>query len=273
MEGDWERLDPERIQQGLNTQRFGRRIVYLETTGSTNDVARELATTGAEEGTLVLAEEQTAGRGRLGRRWLAPPHSSLMMSVIFRPPLAPAQTFRLTMLSGVCAAQAISQVTEFTCRLKWPNDLIVGGRKVGGILGEAAFAAGRLDFAIVGWGINVNLDVAAIPELVGVATSLSHELGRPVSRFALLQQILQQLEAWYPYLPPQQPDRLFAAWREGLETIGQIVRVDWAANYAEGRVVGVSEEGALMLETPSGEILTISAGDVTAVRGAARGPT
>ena len=227
---------------------------------STNDLARALAAQGAPEGTLVLAEEQTAGRGRLGRAWLAPRGTSLLFSLLFRPALLPSQAFRLAMLCSLAAARAIETVTALPIHLKWPNDLVLRGQKLGGVLSESSFTGERLDFVIVGLGLNVNLDVSTLPEIAATATSLSAALGRPVARLPLLQRLLQEIEAGYGDVV--QGEALRAAWAARLSTLGQMVRVTGGTE-EEGMAEGVDADGALLLRRADGTLGRITVGDVT----------
>jgi len=252
----------EGLQLDLDTAFVGRRYLYLRETGSTNDVARRLAQEGAEEGTLVLAEHQTAGRGRLGRRWHAPPGSSLLLSLVFRPPLAPDRVQQLTMICGLAVVDAIAATTGLQAGLKWPNDVLVGGRKVGGILSEVELRGEGVDFAVVGIGLNVNLELEQLPQGLAVpASSLSSQLGRPVDRLALLRTLLQAVERRYLALRQGASPR--EAWAQRLTMLGQTVVVRQGEEQLEGVAEGVAANGALLLRLPGGEQRTILAGDVS----------
>jgi len=260
-----ERLSVGTIEKGLTTAFMGRRVIYYRSIGSTNDVARELAAQGAPEGTLVIAEEQTAGKGRLGRRWLAPPGTSLLMSLLFRPHfLAPYQAQRLTMICSLAVVDAINKVTGLLAAIKWPNDIVVRGKKAGGILTELGATAERLDYAIVGLGLNVNLDfgaVEAMGELVTTATSLSQELGQEVSRLALLWRILESVEGRYQRLAAGELPH--DEWASRLVTLHNHIIVDTPQGVVQGWAEGVDADGALILRTRCGERQRVLAGDVT----------
>jgi len=253
-------LSPNAIRAGLRAAFIGRNVVYRQSVTSTNDLARALAAQGAPAGTLVLAEEQTAGRGRLGRAWLAPQGTSLLFSLIFRPALLPGQAFRLAMLCSLAAARAMETMTALPIHLKWPNDLVLRGQKLGGVLSESSLTGERLDFVVVGLGLNVNLDVSTLPEIAATATSLSAALGRPVARLPLLQRILQEIEAGYQDIA--QGEALRAAWAARLSTLGQMVRVTGGTEDA-GLAEGVDADGALLLRRADGTLGRITVGDVT----------
>jgi BirA family biotin operon repressor/biotin-[acetyl-CoA-carboxylase] ligase len=260
-----ERLSVETIEKGLTTAFMGRRVIYYRSIGSTNDVARQLAAQGAPEGTLVIAEEQTAGKGRLGRRWLAPPDTSLLMSLLFRPHfLAPYQAQRLTMICSLAVVDAIDKVTGLLTAIKWPNDIVVQGKKAGGILTELGATGERLDYAVVGLGLNVNLDlgvVEAMGELAATATSLSQELGQEVSRLVLLWRILENVESRYQRLGAGELPH--DEWASRLVTLHNLVIVDTPQGAVEGWAEGVDADGALILRTHCGERQRVLAGDVT----------
>lgn len=259
-------LSAGRIAAGLPSGALlGRRIHYYASIGSTNDEARRLASAGAPEGTLVIADEQTAGRGRLHRRWWAPPGTSLLFSLVFRPPLAPAQAQQLTMCAGLAAAEAIQAQTGLDVRLKWPNDVVWEGRKLGGILTELETDGERLVYAVVGMGLNVNLDVAALPPLSAPATSLLAALGRPVDRLSLLLAILGHWEARYRRL--QRGVSPYEDWAARLVTVGQQVQVSQGDRLLEGYAIGVEADGALLLRHADGSVERIWGGDVTVRKG------
>ena len=258
-----ELLSADRILAGLTTSFVGRNLAYLPETGSTNAEARQLAEKGAPDGTLVVADHQTAGRGRLDRRWEAPPGSSLLLSLIFRPRLAPHQVQRLTMLGGLAAADAVEAETGLRMGLKWPNDLMIGGAKTGGILAEVELSGDLIRYALVGVGVNVNLDPEQLPgPLLTRATSLSHELGRPVARLALLWAFLEAIETRYLTLGDSQPG-LQAEWAERLVTLGQRVTISTGGAVWQGFAEGVDGDGALLVRRAGGELERVMAGDVT----------
>lgn len=255
-------LSASEIRAGLRTKFVGQNLVCLPQVESTNDVARRLAAEGAVEGTLVLADYQAAGRGRLGRRWQAPRGSSLLLSLLFRPALAPAQIQRLTMVCGLAVVDAVQALTGLAVGLKWPNDVVIDRGKAGGILTEVELSGSRVAFAVVGIGLNVNLDPAGLADGTHPpATSLSHALGRPVPRLPLLLSLLEAVEERYLVLRQgQSPHR---EWVERLTTLGQRVVVSGEGRSLQGVVEGVSAEGALELRLDDGRLVTVLAGDVS----------
>ncbi|MGD1996637.1 MAG: biotin--[acetyl-CoA-carboxylase] ligase [Anaerolineae bacterium] len=264
-------LELSEIQPLLTTCVFGRNLVLLPRVGSTNDVARDLAREGAPEGTVVVADEQTAGRGRLGRRWLAPPGTSLLCSILFRPNLPIPEIPRLTMLCSLAAADAVEGVAGLPVGIKWPNDLVVearipdpearGWRKLAGLLAETGIVDERPDFAIVGVGINVNVPPRILSEVAPNATSILAETGRRADRASLLAALLGESEARYRQLRSGESPHV--EWSSRLITLGRRVE----ATVPDGVLVGVAEAvdeyGALLLRTSDGTLRRLTAGDVT----------
>jgi BirA family biotin operon repressor/biotin-[acetyl-CoA-carboxylase] ligase len=260
-------LDSPRIQAMLTTRVFGRNLVLLPRTGSTNDVAKELAARSAPAGTVVLADEQTAGRGRLGRHWSAPAGTCLLCSILFRPDLAPTQAQSLTMLCAAAAADAVEQVAGLPVSLKWPNDLIVKSqnwRKLAGILTETGVIGERVSFVVVGIGINVNVTPRELPTLAPDATSILAETGREVDRVRLLAVLLAGVEDRYTQLEAGESPH--AEWTARLATLGERVEVITSEGTIAGVAESVDRRGALLLRTPDGELHRLIAGDVTLAR-------
>ncbi|MFO7170802.1 MAG: biotin--[acetyl-CoA-carboxylase] ligase [Chloroflexota bacterium] len=257
------------VQRNLATHVIGQVILRYASVGSTNDLAKERARAGAEEGLVILAEEQTAGRGRAGRAWVAPPGSSLLMSVLLRPPsdIAP------TMLAGVALCEAVEQVALVRASLKWPNDLLlpVGAgeppalRKAAGILCELHTQAGQDPWVVIGIGVNVNWTPEGNidgRDLSQYATSVAAAAGHPVDRAELLRALLQRLDARYLALRHGQRDELFAAWRARLATLGERVEVRLADGVLHGVAEDVEPSGSLRVRDDSGALRVVTAGDV-----------
>lgn len=253
-------LSPEEIQRGLATEFVGRRLIYLESTDSTNEVAKAEAQAGAGEGTVVIAEEQTMGKGRRGRTWLAPRGTSLLLSVIFYPRLLPQEAARLTMVASWAAAEAIEATTGLVVYLKWPNDIRVAEKKVGGVLTEMALTGEKIQYAVVGIGINVNWDPAQIPELRDTATSLSVALGREVPRLPLLRSLLAKLEEGYR--KAQEDEDFHRIWAKRLDTLHREVEIDIGGEVVRGFAEDIDREGALLLRQSDGSLRRITVGEV-----------
>lgn len=233
------------------------RVVYRSRLGSTNDLAKEHANTGVAEGLLVIADKQSAGRGRMKRRWWAPAGTALLTSLLFRPSLPPDQAGQLTMLCALAAADA---VTALPVDLKWPNDLLVRGRKLAGLLTETAIKGKSLDFVVVGLGMNVNADLSDAPPFITPATSLRQELGRPVDRLALLLAYLDGVARRYARLAQESP---CDEWASRLVTLGQPITAHLDDRTLSGLAQGVDANGALLLRTADGTVHRLFAADVS----------
>ena len=235
--------------------RFARQVLFYETVSSTNDVAAALAEGGAPEGCLVIADAQSAGRGRLGRTWASPPGAGLYVSVVLRPetPAIPL----LTVAAGIAVAQGVEIVTGLRPDLKWPNDVFIDRRKVAGILAE-----GTLRYIILGIGINV-MRGSFPPDIAARATSLETELGRPVDRTALLVECLASFVEWYALLRGGDRAAVTRAWRARAgASLGRRVRWDGAGTQVDGVVEDIDIDGALIVRTPERTLRVIS-GEVT----------
>jgi len=251
-------LSANNITHGLNTRFTGQKVVYRPVMTSTMDVARQEIQKGAVEGTAVITDEQTAGYGRLRRTWLTP-QDNIAISII----LYPARQYlpSLIMASSLAVAASIENVTGLKSQLKWPNDVLINGKKVCGILIESQVQADTVNYAVIGIGINVNLNTDNFPEISPIATSLFHELGREVSRLTLIQNLLTEFERLY--LDLQNEERVFEEWRDKLITLGKQVRVTSFNTIQEGIAESVTRDGSLMLRLPDGSLTRILAGDVT----------
>ena len=271
--GPAERLCPDQIEHGLATRWIGRRIAIWNRVGSTNDVAARAGHSISNDGLVVLAEDQTAGRGRRGRSWIAPSRSSILMSIVLFPPphLAPAVPEAafgcawLTALAAVATAEVVVAWTGRDATIKWPNDVRVGGRKIAGILVERALATSlpasscppeqalEPSGAVIGIGLNVNLDGDTFPpDLRGLATSIWIEReGAPVDRSALTRDLIRRLDYWYDTSRSQGAGVLNDCWRARSEHIGRIVRVETPAGQLVGRLIDIDLDLGLTLDFQS----------------------
>jgi BirA family biotin operon repressor/biotin-[acetyl-CoA-carboxylase] ligase len=266
-----EPFSSDRIARALGGIELVRRVEYQPAVGSTNDVAKQLGASGAPEATLVIADEQTCGRGRLGRAWWTPPGTAIAMSLLLRPKFPPTVAYRLTMLTGLVAAEAVEQVTGLRVGLKWPNDVVIeqearGKRqdapilKLGGILSETSISGQDIEFAVVGLGLNVNVDFrgrADLPE----ATSLMMQVGHEVDRLAILRALVGRFAARYVMI--DRDERLRADWSARLTTLGRQIIARRGAESIAGLAEGVDESGLLLIRTDDGISVRVDAADVT----------
>jgi BirA family biotin operon repressor/biotin-[acetyl-CoA-carboxylase] ligase len=267
-------LTPEHIQRSLASTIVGRAVEHYPQTGSTNDLARQKAHAGHAEGLVIVTDTQTAGRGRMGRAWIAPPGSSLLLSVLLRPTwLAPADAFSLTMLAGVALCEAVEQVTLVPAALKWPNDLLLPVRtaagprlrKAAGILSEIELAGDQLAWVTIGIGVNVSWSPAGIVDerdLAEVATSVGAAAGQPIDRLPLLRALLERLDAHYAGLRRGSQADVFERWRDRLATLGQTVQIGLPHGDLRGIAEDVERSGALRVRDEHGTLHTVLAGDV-----------
>ncbi len=255
-----ERLDLDRLQTLLRTEFIGRRVFYDQSTPTTMDVARREAQAGAPEGAFAIAEEQTAGRGRMGRSWVSPAGVNLYCTLILRPTVD--QLRYLSVIAPLAVCQAIEETTGLFPRIKWPNDVVIDGKKICGILSESEVTDTEACFALVGPGINVNIDVAAHEEIRDIATSLLAELGREVDREEVLAAMLNHFEQSYQAL--RRGEVVAMAWKHRLDTLGKHVRVSSAGGFVEqGVAVDADSDGSLILRRDDGSHVRIEAGEVT----------
>jgi BirA family biotin operon repressor/biotin-[acetyl-CoA-carboxylase] ligase len=251
-------LSVSAIKEGLTTRFIGREISYYPVVPSTMDAARQEARRGAPEGTVILAGEQTRGRGRRSRTWYSP-GGNIALSIILYP--EPAALPFLIMIASLAVARSIESATGLKTQIKWPNDIFVRGKKVAGILIESELKGEKLAYAIAGIGINVVLQTTRIREIAATATSLEAAAGRKISREGVIMDLLREFERWYLELPDTKP--VFKAWRDRLITLGQKVKVMWNTETLEGTAESVDESGALLLRRADGALTKIVAGDVT----------
>ena len=246
------------------TKIIGRDIRVFEETTSTNDVIEKLARDGVKQGVVVFAESQTKGRGRLGRKWTSPTHKGLWFSVLLRPELSPQETTQLTVASAIALRRAIKKVTGLTADIKWPNDLLIGGKKVVGILTEMSAEVDRVRHVILGIGVDVNQGAAEFPaELRKIATSLKMESGEAVSRAELATEILRELDFDYARICGGKFSAVADEWEAGCATIGKNVAVQMGTRLIRGCAEALDDDGALLVRSEHGHLERIIGGDVT----------
>ena len=249
----------------LNTHDVGQVLHWFAEVGSTNDLAKQLAEEGAGHGETVVAECQTAGRGRRGRSWASPAGRNVYLSVVLRPDLPPARAPELTLLGSVAVCQAVRQA-GVDAAIKWPNDLLVRGRKVAGLLTEMAAELDQVQWVVLGVGVNVNAEAADFPaEVRELATSLAIERGEPVPRALFTAALLTALEEWLDRHADEGFTPVRAAWREMSDTLGREVRVRSGGADLVGVAEDVDESGALLVRTAQGLERVVS-GDVEMLR-------
>jgi len=249
------------------TKIIGRDIRVFEQTTSTNDVVEKLARDGVRQGVVVFAESQTDGRGRLGRQWISPARKGLWFSILLRPDLRPQETIRLTIASATALRRAIQSETGLQPKIKWPNDILIGGRKVAGILTELHAELDKVRHVILGIGVNANWGANEFPaELRKTATSLEIEAGEPVPRGALATAILRELDADYFRICAGKFAAVADEWEEHSATIGKEVTVQIGDRKIRGLAESLDADGALLLRTEHGRLERVTGGDVALER-------
>lgn len=258
-----DRLFPWEIKYHLKNKLIGKVIHYYQALGSTMEEAEQLALSGAAEGTLIIAEGQTKGRGRMGRTWISPKYQGIYFSLILRPQLLPGSTPILTLLAAVSICEAIGQACELEARIKWPNDILIQDRKLGGILTELSAEIDLTHFVVLGVGLNVNNNTKT---LVNGATSLKQEKKEAVNRIILLQEILHALEKNYLLIEKKSNSKIIDKWRVFSTTLGKRIKVISSKRHLEGEAIDIDIDGGLLLRRDSGLIEKIMAGDVVYCR-------
>ncbi|MEW6003378.1 MAG: biotin--[acetyl-CoA-carboxylase] ligase [Nitrospirota bacterium] len=248
---------------------IGKEILFYNTVNSTNTIAAELAERGAPEGLVVLADSQQKGRGRLGRTWLSPPGVNIYMSIILRPVLKPRDITLITLMAAISCTIALRRATGLKAEIKWPNDLMVSNKKIGGILTELKMSPERIIFAVTGIGINVNVDISEFAdEVKEIATSVKNETGIPHSRTVLIREILDETDRWRRFLNNEEGrKRLLSEWQHLTSTLGKKVMVIVGKERFTGLAESIDDMGMLILRLSSGELKKISSGDLTILRG------
>jgi len=261
------KLNQEELKHSLAGKFIGYQLYYYEEIDSTNDEAFRLGLTGAPEGTAVIAEKQNAGKGRLQRVWYSPAGSSIFTSIILRPQMEPAKAPQISLLAGVAAAEALDRYCPGRVKLKWPNDVLIDGKKVCGILSQMKIAVKGVDFIVLGIGINVNIRDNEFPKEIGrLATSLATEVGREIARQELIISLYENLAKWYKCLTQDGFGRIKERWLSIAPMIGEPVEVAFHEETVNGMAIGLDEDGSLILRTAKNEEFKVSAGDATIVK-------
>lgn len=246
------------------TKVIGRDIRVFEQTTSTNDVVEKLARDGVKEGVVVFAESQTQGRGRLGRAWHSPGRKGLWFSILLRPQLRPQEITQLTVAAATAIWRAIHAETGISAEIKWPNDILIRGKKVVGILTELSAEVDRVKHVTLGIGVDVNLTAGEMPaDLRKSATSLRIESGKLVSRAELATAMLRELDQDYARVVVGGFAKLADEWEQRCTTIGQQVVVSLGPRKIQGRAESLDDDGALLVRTEHGHIERVIGGDVT----------
>jgi BirA family transcriptional regulator, biotin operon repressor / biotin---[acetyl-CoA-carboxylase] ligase len=246
------------------TKVIGRDIQVFEQTTSTNDVIEKLARDGVKEGAVVFAESQTKGRGRLGRKWISPARTGLWFSILLRPDLRPQEATQLRVAAATALVRAIQSFTGLKPQIKWPNDILIRGRKVAGILTELSAELDHIKYIILGIGVDVNLGAGEFPpELRKLATSLKIESGKTISRSGLATAILRELDADYARICGGGFAEVADEWEAHCQTIGRNVTTQTGERKIRGRAESLDDDGALLLRTEHGHLERVIGGDVT----------
>jgi BirA family biotin operon repressor/biotin-[acetyl-CoA-carboxylase] ligase len=262
-------LSIEEIREGLSSQnvKIGSEIFFYPAIASTNTAAAELAAKGQREGAVIIADSQTEGRGRRGRLWVSPAGKNLYLSIIMRPDLPPRDAAMLTFMSSVACASAIQRLSSVAISIKWPNDLMVADKKLGGILTEMKTNADSIDYAVIGIGININLLTADMPDIIReTATSVMIQTGRPQSRTQYALEIIKSLDYWYSILLQSGKVPVIEAWQSLSSTLGRTVTATTGEVTLTGLAEGIDNEGLLILRLADSSVMKINAGDITILR-------
>jgi len=258
-------LLPQEIQRGLSTKYIGKEIFYFSELKSTNIIAKEKAlhrTEVIDEGTIIIAEKQSAGKGRLGRKWFSPV-GGIWLSVILYPQLPPSYIPRITLMTAVAVVKAVKMCTQIEPQIKWPNDILISEKKVCGILTEMSAELDIINWVVVGIGINVNIDHQDFPEDIQENTiSLKEVSEKEVLRVKLAQTFLQEFEKYYDKLKRKEFPSILEEWKLYSHTLGRKIRVDIGERIVTGKAVDINEEGALILKKEDGELIKIISGTI-----------
>jgi BirA family transcriptional regulator, biotin operon repressor / biotin---[acetyl-CoA-carboxylase] ligase len=254
----------------LKTETIGKVIHYFDETGSTNTVLSRLAEQGASEGTAVIADKQTSGKGRLGRKWFSPPGMNLYISILFRPSIPACESPLLTFLASVALVETIKKTGVRNTSIKWPNDVLIDGKKAAGVLTEMSPRGERVDYIVVGVGVNINMTRAEIKREMGetarFATSLKESLGADIDRAKFTGDFLLEIESWYQTFNRRGKTSIIREWTERWGGYNKRVRVATEdGNLIEGIATGIDGEGHLLIKKDDGSAVSIITGDVSVI--------
>lgn len=259
-----DRLSASEIKRGIRTKTIGKEIRIFDEVGSTNDIAMEMGAKGGENGLVVVAESQSHGKGRMGRTWISPKGVNLYISILLRPGFSPHQASALTMMASVATATAISRTTGLDVEIKWPNDILIGGKKVSGILTEMNAEEERIHYVVIGVGVNVNMKKEDFPDNLRMpADSLMECTGRRVDRSGLLRALLESMDANFETLKNEGVMSIIPKWRKLCSTLNKRIKVALPEAVITGVAEDVTQEGGLVVTFGEGLKRVIYAGDVT----------
>lgn len=259
-----DKVDMGQLQQFLTTERYGRQVHYYDTVESTQLVAHELVRSGAPDGTVVIAEHQSAGRGRMMREWESSEGKGIWMTVIIRPNVAPHQAPQFTLVTAVAIVQAMKACfNNFTPEIKWPNDILVNGKKTTGILTEMVAEADRIQALLIGIGINVNQQPEDFPdELQNIATSIAIEEGEQIERVHFVANVLDFLEHYSDHYVKNGFGMIKTLWEQSSGTIGKQVKATTLREVVEGEAISITESGVLEIRQANGEVKSVYSADI-----------
>jgi BirA family biotin operon repressor/biotin-[acetyl-CoA-carboxylase] ligase len=253
------KLSHQEVLHGLNTKIIGKEYHYHDSVLSTMDLAFQLGMKNAKDGTVVCAETQTKGRGRMGRGWVSPKGKGIYFSVILRPDMPPSQAPKFTLLAGVALSHAVKNITGIVPKLKWPNDLMINNKKLAGILTELNSDMDCVKFIVIGVGINVNTPSSQLPS---TAVSLKNETKKEINRVLLLQEIFRQFEKYYFQVREQGFDAVIKECKEISATLGTRIKLVDAGQEVEGQAIDIDNQGALIIRSDAGIAIKRMTGDV-----------
>lgn len=257
----------DRIKKGIHrkTALIGREIHIFQEIDSTNLKGMDLGKRGSPEGTIILAETQSNGRGRLGRKWISP-EGNIYLSVILRPEISPSHAPLITLMAAVASASSLKNNLNIPASIKWPNDILIEGKKVGGILTEMNSGMDKINFIVLGIGINVNMDISILPpDVRAISTSIKDTIGGSVSRIEVLSSLLKELDKWYNIFIENGSGPILKEWRALSSNLGKRVMAASLNGVMEGVAMDIDDYGRLILKLDNGSIEKITSGDVTVI--------